>query len=571
MATSPEPEKRQPAFAELHAVSNFTFLRGASHPEELVKRAHDLGYAAIAITDECSVAGAVRAHMAAKACAENGNGIDLIVGAEFHLAWNKGIRGAPATRSGCSMGGERGRAAGGAEGAGRGALTEDIHLVLLAPSRLAYGQLAALITKARRRSPKGEYALLLEDLGGAVDACFALWIPGLKPIGDLMDEGRLLSARLPQLWIALEVFLEPTDLDKTANALTLATRLDLPIVASNDAHMHASQRKPLQDLLTAIANRTTVAELGTAAQANGERYLRPIDRLLELYPEEMLDESVRIARRCRFSLDELRYEYPAELVPPGVEACEHLRRLVDEGAAERWPDGVPDDVTALLEKELKLVKSLGYEHFFLTVHDIVRYARSLGILCQGRGSAANSAICYCLHITEVDPSRMHMLFERFISKERNEPPDIDVDFEHERREEVIQYIYRALRPRPRGAGRHPHHLPAEKRDPRCRQGPGARSRPGRSAGEVHGLVGQGRSARRAPRRRRHRPQEQGRPSVRPPRQRDTRLPATPVAARRRLRHLARPLIGARADRERGHGGPHRHPVGQERSRSPGPA
>ena len=424
MGTSPEnsPEKRQ-AFAELHAVSNFTFLRGASHPEELVKRAHDLGYAAIAITDECSVAGAVRAHMAAKACREEGHGIDLIVGAEFHLAWNKGIRGAPATGGGCSM------------------VDEDIHLVLLAPNRLAYGQLGALITKARRRSPKGEYALSLEDLGGAVDACFALWIPGAKPIGDLMAEGRLLSVRLPHLWIALELFLEATDLDKTANALTLATRLDLPIVASNDVHMHDASRKPLQDLVTAIANKTTVAELGTAAQANGERHLRPIDRLLELYPGEMLDESVRIARRCDFSLDELRYEYPEELVPPGVEAHEHLRQLVYEGAAERWPDGVPDDVTALIEKELALVKQLAYEHFFLTVHDIVRHARSLSILCQGRGSAANSAVCYCLHITEVDPSRMRLLFERFISKERNEPPDIDVDFEHERREEVIQYIY----------------------------------------------------------------------------------------------------------------------------------
>ena len=409
MATSPEhspdlPEKPQPAFAELHAVSNFSFLRGASHPEELVKRAHDLGYAAIAITDECSVSGAVRAHMAAKACREEGHGIDLIVGAEFHL-------------------------------------DEGIHLVLLAPSRLAYGQLGALITKARRRSPKGEYALSLKDLEGAVDACFALWIPSVKPIGDLMAKGRLLREHLPHLWIALELFLEPTDLDKTANALTLATRLDLPIVASNDVHMHNAHRKPLQDVLTATANRTTVAELGTAAQGNGERYLRPIDRLLELYPEEMLDESVHIARRCDFSLDELRYEYPEELVPPGVEAHEHLRQLTYEGAAERWPDGVPEDVTALVEKELELVKQLAYEHFFLTVHDIVRYARSLNILCQGRGSAANSAICYCLHITEVDPSRMHLLFERFISKERNEPPDIDVDFEHERREEVIQYIY----------------------------------------------------------------------------------------------------------------------------------
>ena len=409
------------AFAELHAISNFTFLRGASHPEELVRRAWTLGYAAIAITDECSLAGVVRAHVAARECnaqAGERGAIQLIIGSEFRLA------------------------------AGTDADAEaDVHLVLLAPTRDAYGQLSELITRGRRRSPKGEYALELDDLlpdedgYPGVGECLALWLPAAAPIGELLEEGRRLQERLPHLWIALEVFLEPGDLDRTAHALTLSSRLGLPIVASNDVHMHVADRKPLQDVVTAVRNRTTVAELGTSTHANRERCLRSRASLARLYPEEMLAESVAIANRCDFSLDELRYEYPEELVPEGLTPSEHLRRLTFAGARERWPDGVPEDVIDLIEKELDLVAKLSYEYYFLTVHDIVRHARALGILCQGRGSAANSAVCYCLRITEVDPSRMHLLFERFVSAERDEPPDIDVDFEHERREEVIQYIY----------------------------------------------------------------------------------------------------------------------------------
>ena len=418
-------------FAELHAVSNFTFLRGASHPEELVRRAWTLGYSAIAITDECSLAGVVRAHVAARECTEQCNdpcaeqecaeqatlgrsAIKLIVGAEFRLT--------STTRT-------------------------NVRLVLLAPTREAYGQLSEFITRGRRRSPKGEYDLRLDDLGPdgtdypGVGECLALWLPATTPIGELLEEGQRLKALLPHLWIALEAFLEPSDLDRTAHALTLSTRLGLPIVASNDVHMHVEARKPLQDVVTAVRHRTTVAALGTHAHANRERYLRSLDRLAELYPEEMLAESLAIADRCRFSLDELRYEYPEELVPAGLAPGEYLRQLTYAGARERWPDGTPEDVIDLIEKELALIGKLSYEYYFLTVHDIVRHARSLGILCQGRGSAANSAVCYCLRITEVDPSRMHLLFERFVSAERDEPPDIDVDFEHERREEVIQYIY----------------------------------------------------------------------------------------------------------------------------------
>jgi len=437
MVTSPEPPgtpapsadgpwgsgRSRPPFAELHCLSNYSFLRGASHPEELVARAAELGYRAIALTDECSCAGLVKAHVTAKE-----RGIKLIIGAEFRLD------DAPAGPAGSDPSGTAAPDA--------PADASPMHLVLLAPTRSAYGQLAGLITRLRRRSPKGSYHMRLTDLDWGVDECLALWIPGLEPIDRLMAQGRALKARLPSLWLALELFHEASDLDKTANVLTLAMRLDLPITAANDVHAHAPYRQPLQDVLTAIRLKTTVAELGDAAHGNAERYLRPVATLAELYPPEMLEESARIAERCTFSLDELRYEYPEELVPPHLTPSDYLRQLTLAGAAERWPDGVPAETQALIERELTLIGELGYEYYFLTVQDIVQFARSQGILCQGRGSAANSAVCYCLHITEVDPSRMHLLFERFVSKERNEPPDIDVDFEHERREEVIQYLYK---------------------------------------------------------------------------------------------------------------------------------
>jgi error-prone DNA polymerase len=395
-----------PPFAELHCVSNYSFLRGASHPEELVQRAAALGYRALALTDECSFAGLVKAHVAAKEC-----GLALIVGAEFRLADEA------------------------EDGAG-------LHLVLLAPDRGAYGQLAALITLFRRRAPKGTYEARLRDFRWGGGDCLALWIPDAADIGTLMRQGQRLRALFPRLWIALELFREPDDLDRTAKALTLAQRLALPLVAANDVHAHARERQPLQDLLTAIRHRRPVATLGRRAFQNAERHLRPLAALAELYPPELLEESGRIADLCRFSLDELRYEYPLELVPPHLTPTAYLRQLTWAGAAARWPNGLPDGVEPLIERELALIGELGYEFFFLTVQDIVAFARSRGILCQGRGSAANSAVCYCLHITEVDPARMHLLFERFVSRERNEPPDIDVDFEHERREEVIQYIYK---------------------------------------------------------------------------------------------------------------------------------
>ncbi|MEM6707897.1 MAG: error-prone DNA polymerase [Pseudomonadota bacterium] len=396
-------------FAELHARSNYSFLASASHPEELVVRAAELGYSALAVTDECSLAGIVKAHVAAQE-----QGLKLIVGASFQLTASQ-IDGAPSPAS---------------------------TLVLLAPSRQAYGQLCALITRLRRRSPKGEYWLEENDLHYGLDQCLALWVPDCGEFDWVLAQGERLKQRFAALWVALELFHEADDLDLAARALTLSARLELPIVATNDVRMHHISRQPLYETLSAIRLKTTVAKLGQQVPQNAERRLRSLPELRALYPEEMLSESLTIADRCQFSLTELRYEYPEELVPPHLTPTAYLRQLTETGATERWPDGVPDTVRTLIEKELGLIASLGYEHFFLTVQDIVAFARSQGILCQGRGSAANSAVCYCLHITEVDPGRMSVLFERFISKERNEPPDIDVDFEHERREEVIQYLYK---------------------------------------------------------------------------------------------------------------------------------
>ena len=408
-------------FAELHCVSNYSFLFGASHPEELIKQAHLLGYEAIALTDQCTYSGLVKAHIAAKTY-----GIKLIVGAEFCVDFSAVLE---------ESTGKPGQ---------HNVLKEyEVKIVLLATDRDTYGQLSALITKLRRRSKKGQYTAEPEDFRWGLKGCLALWIPSNHhTLRTLKAVGQALKALFPELWIALELFRDGHDLDKTAKALTLSMRLNLPLVASNDVHTHVPQRQPLQDVLTAIRLQTTVEQLGQNTFSNAEHTLRPIDELHMLYPPELLAESLEIAKRCNFSMDELRYEYPEDLVPPHLSPQAYLRQLTLAGAAERWPQGVSTNTLALLEKELRLIHELNYEHYFLTVQDIVQFARSQGILCQGRGSAANSAVCYCLHITEVDPDRMHLLFERFISKERNEPPDIDVDFEHERREEVIQYIYK---------------------------------------------------------------------------------------------------------------------------------
>ena len=386
-----------PAYAELHCLSNFSFLRGASHPEELVARAHQLGYSALAITDECSFAGVVRAHGAAREC-----GLPLIIGSEIQLA-----------------GGTK--------------------LVLLVADREGYGNLSELITRGRRRGVKGRYTLETKDLGQGLPGCLVLLVPNATPDAA---QARWLAERFDgRAWIAAELLCGANDRARLAALRALGEVSGLPLVAAGDVHMHLRSRRRLQDTLTAIRFSKPVAQCGHALYPNAERHLRSRLRLANLYPRELLDETLRIAARCAFSLDSLRYEYPEEIVPPGSTPSGHLRVLTEAGLARRFPAGVPDKVRALIEHELVLIAELRYEPYFLTVHDIVSFARSRSILCQGRGSAANSAVCYALGITEVDPARMNMLFERFVSRERNEPPDIDVDFEHQRREEVIQYIY----------------------------------------------------------------------------------------------------------------------------------
>ncbi len=385
------------AYAELHCLSNFTFLRGASHPEELVARAHELGYAALAITDECSLAGVVRAHVAAKEC-----GLKLIVGSEIQFS-------------------------------------EGPRVVLLATNRAGYGKLSALITQGRRSATKGRYALVLDDLRDGLPGCLALLLADPPPTPE---DAQTIAARFPgRAWLAVELFRSPDDAERLAAASDLALSVGLPLVAAGDVHMHIAERRPVQDALTAIRLGVPVFDAGDALYPNGDRHLRTVGDLPQLYPQALLDETLAVAARCTFSLDELRYEYPEELVPPGETAISHLRKLTEAGLLKRFPEGTPDTVRAQIEYELALIAELHYEPYFLTVHDIVRFARSRGILCQGRGSAANSSVCYALGITEVNPACMAMLFERFISRERNEPPDIDVDFEHERREEVIQYLY----------------------------------------------------------------------------------------------------------------------------------
>jgi error-prone DNA polymerase len=387
-----------PAYAELHCVSNFTFLRGASHPEELVERAHALGYKALALTDECSVAGAVRAHIAARDC-----GFKLIIGSELRLV-------------------------------------DGPRLVLLATNREGYGNLSELITRARRMATKDTYQLRRDDLTTGVPECLALLI--IETALDSQTIRWFAHCFAGRAWLAIELLYGSDDQTRLKELQQLAVAHSLPLTAAGDVHMHVRARQALQDTLTAIRLGTTVNQAGHHLYSNAERHLRSLQALARLYPSELLAESVAIAERCRFSLNELRYEYPEELVPSGKTPASHLRALTETGMRERWPDGAPGKVRRQVEHELNLIAELDYEPYFLTVHDIVRFAKSRNILCQGRGSAANSAVCYCLGITEVDPARMEMLFERFISKERNEPPDIDVDFEHERREEVIQHIYK---------------------------------------------------------------------------------------------------------------------------------
>src|SRR6266581_1578449 len=357
-----------PAYAELHCLSNFTFLRGASHPEELVKRAAALGYRALALTDECSLAGVVRAHIAAKDV-----GLPLVIGSEIRLQDGPG-------------------------------------LVLLATDREGYGNLSVLITRGRRRTKKGSYSLCWDDLDGGLPGCLVLLVPDGKHDAE---HARFVAERFAgRAWIAAELLCGPDDRARLAALRGLGKAYGLPLAAAGDVHMHVRSRKALQDTLTAIRLRTTVQACGRSLQPNAERHLRLRMRLAQIYPAGLLAETVRIAERCRFSLEELRYEYPEELVPADETPASWLRKLTEKGLAWRFPNGVPGEIRKLIEPELALIAELKYEPFFLTVCDVVEFARAKKILCQGRGSAANSAVCYALGITEIDPARMTALRSR---------------------------------------------------------------------------------------------------------------------------------------------------------------
>ncbi|MFT4711953.1 MAG: error-prone DNA polymerase [Candidatus Azotimanducaceae bacterium] len=442
----------QPDYAELHCITNYSFLRGASHPEELVERAAALGYSAIAITDECSMSGVVKAHVAAKDC-----NLKLIVGSEFFLDSNFSRMSNTTTQHNIRGQKTRPRIKNQVQNT-----PENVHLIILAPNRTAYGQICNLITIGRRRASKGEYQLDLDDLAIAQDQCLAIWLPCSRSnlnrslnnpsseynqryehdSQDVQIGEKLIEFFKDRLWLGAEIFPDGQETEKYSHVLTLSERFNIPVVACGDVHMHHKDRKALQDVISAIRMGQSVRLAGKLLFANREKYLRPLSVLAKTYPESLLEESVKIADLCDFSLDQLRYEYPEELVPPSLTPSAYLRQLVEAGANKRWPKGIKPEVKDVIEKELSVIAELQYEYYFLTVFDVVHFARSQNILCQGRGSAANSAVCFCLEITEVDPAKINLLFERFISVERDEPPDIDVDFEHERREEIIQYIYK---------------------------------------------------------------------------------------------------------------------------------
>ncbi|WP_145183226.1 error-prone DNA polymerase [Pseudomonas sp. URMO17WK12:I11] len=387
-----------PGYAELHCLSNFSFQRGASSADELFRRAREQGYQALAITDECTLAGIVRAWQAAKA-----HQVRLIVGSEVQLV-------------------------------------DGTRLVLLVQNLEGYQNLCALITRARRRAAKGDYQLFAEDVQRYQQGLLALWIADDDtPQSAAAWLGEAFAERL---WLAVHLHRGSDDAQRLARTLVSAQQLGIRAVACGDVHMHVRGRRALQDCMTAIRQHCTVAEAGRHLFANGERHLRTLQHLAELFPPALLAESLVIAAQCHFDLGELRYQYPRELVPAGQTPASWLRTLCERGLPQRWPAGVSAKVRGALDKELALIEELGYESYFLTVHDIVAFARRERILCQGRGSAANSVVCFVLGITELDPMEHRLLFERFLSRERNEPPDIDVDFEHERREEVIQYVFR---------------------------------------------------------------------------------------------------------------------------------
>ncbi len=417
-------------YVELHCKSNFSFLEGASHPGELVERAAQLGYAGLALTDRESVAGVVRGFTPAKEL-----GFKYLVGSELHPA-------------------------------------DSPPLVLWPTDRAAYGRMCHLISRGRLRAEKGSCQLRWNDVVEFGDGILVGVVPSACPPsprfeGRGLGRGAPLPNPLPRqspgereqetevqfetirdtfgdrAYLLCELHRGVDDRLQVERLWALSKTSGLPLVAAGDVHYHTAERMLMQDCLTAVRKGRTIDEIHAQRFSNSQRHLRSLAEIADIYRSvpEAIERTLEIAERCSFSLDQLRYEYPEEIAPPGMTLIEHLKRLTWEGASQRWPGGVPEQIIDLIRHEMEIIEQLRYEAYFLTVWDLVRFARERNILCQGRGSAANSTVCYCLGITSVDPSQTDLLFERFVSRERDEAPDIDVDFEHQRREEVLQYLY----------------------------------------------------------------------------------------------------------------------------------
>lgn len=418
----PQPSSGPP-YVELLTTTNFSFLRGASHPEEFVSTAAKLGYRGIGIADCNTLAGIVRGHIAAKEY-----GLQYIVGARLELLLDAAL--------------------------------DDLHqspllqIAAYPTDRKSYGRLCRLLTLGKRRVEKGHCLLALDDLLHHLEGLILILIPpnfsrhyvGARSLSDsaFAVAARTLRDASRHLSLAMSTHYLTSSFEQRDAVRQLSQELAIPLIATNDAFYHTPERRMLQDVLTCIRHGCTITQAGFRLFENAERYLKPAAEMWRLFREmpEAVQRTTEIAEQLKhFSLDQLRYEYPNEICPAGETPHSYLTQLVWQGAAERYPHGIPDKVRAILEEELGLIAELRYAKYFLTCYDIVKFARSRGILCQGRGAAANSAVCYCLGITSVDPERIQLLFARFVSKERDEPPDIDIDFEHERREEVIQYIY----------------------------------------------------------------------------------------------------------------------------------
>ncbi|MEM6415761.1 MAG: error-prone DNA polymerase [Pseudomonadota bacterium] len=389
-------------FAELCTTTNFSFLHGASHAAELVSQAKNLGISALGIADRNTLAGVVRAHSAAKEA-----NLRLLVGARL-------------------------------------APQDGPELICYPQDRDAYGRLSRLISQGKLSAPKGECHFTIDDIKHYAKGQIFILIPPQKLDREFAET----TTQLREIWqgrlyLAANYNYQPDARERIARLIALGHQQGLPLIATNDVLYHAPERKPLQDVMTCIREHCTIQTAGRRLMANAERCLKSPSELQRLFSgyEHILRTTKEIVDQCHFSLDDLSYDYPNEPVPVGQTPQSYLSKLAWNGAKWRYPDGVPSHVAKLIKKELCLIDDLGYAKYFLTVYDIVAWARKQEILCQGRGSAANSAVCYCLGITSVDPNETNLLFERFLSKERKEPPDIDVDFEHERREEVIQYIY----------------------------------------------------------------------------------------------------------------------------------